>query len=160
MGYGGWCLCPVARACPCPAVSHVAAVTQISSANGARQATTGQNRPKMTQRGPEPPCGPCPRGQTHLRWQMTCQSNVLDHGRPDMGRATGRQGPFWAVLPTLNSISGSLCAKTMIWPYLGLCGSNRKSEGTFPRCNPPPPPCTVCGLHPSEWPKRTPGRVF
>ena len=32
---------------------------------------------------------------------------------------------------------GLMCAKTVIWPYLGLRGSNCNSEGTFPRYNMP-----------------------
>ena len=40
------------------------------------------------------------------------------------------RGPFWTVLPTPKPISGSF--RFVIWPHLGLCGSNRNSEATFP----------------------------
>ena len=46
-------------------------------------------------------------------------------------------GPFGAGLPTPNPILGSLWAKTVIWPYLGLHGLNRNSKGTSPRSSLP-----------------------
>ena len=53
------------------------------------------------------------------------------------------QGVSWAVLSNFahpKTHFGLMWAKTMIWPYLGLRGSSRNSEGTCPKYNPPPPP--------------------
>ena len=43
----------------------------------------------------------------------------------------------WAGLPIPDPILSPLCAKTVVWPYLGLHGSNRNSVGTYPRYKPP-----------------------
>ena len=67
-----------------------------------------------------------------------------------------RFGPCWTrVLSRFTHPKpyfGLMWAKTVLWPYLGLRGSNLNSEGTFPSCNPQ----LFCGVHPSEWPKHAP----
>ena len=40
-------------------------------------------------------------------------------------------------MPILNLIRGSSGPETIIWPYLGLCGSNRNSESAFLGCTQP-----------------------
>ena len=66
-----------------------------------------------------------------------CSSNRPHCGRPNMGRTMDHFGTFRAIPPKTNPILGSLCTKTVIWPYLGLRGSNCDSEGTFSRYDPP-----------------------
>ena len=67
---------------------------------------------------------------------MTCQWNVMDHGRPNVGRTMGHLGPF--AHPKHHF--GRMWVKPVVWPYLGLRGPHCISEGPCPRHNPPPPP--------------------
>ena len=104
-----------------------------------------------------PPAGHARGGGTHPRRGQTGQNQpqtALDHARGSSVRvgatswqiggarhavrapqhpAAHPQPPvwvrFWAQL-------GGLSVKTGKWPYLGLDGLNRNSEGTFPQCNP------------------------
>ena len=62
----------------------------------------------------------------------------LKRGGPNtIHQIMGHFGPFLVVLPPLNPMSGALWGKTLIWPYLGLRGSSRTSEGILPTfCGP------------------------
>ena len=65
------------------------------------------------------------------------------------GPVSGRLEPLCQPRTPLGAHHGP---ETMRWPYLGLRGSDRTSQGTSVGCSTP----HLCGFHPSEWPPRWP----
>ena len=108
--------------------------------------TVGQNRTKMTQNDSQ--------WRQKPLWSLPTGLNILSmtHGVPmerfgpwetQHGAYHGQFAPFEAVFPNPNHISGSLWAKTMIWLYLGPCGSKSQFRRQFYQVQPP----TLCGFH-------------